>query len=70
MSDIIWFYWDGPISESRLKILHDSVYSTRVFNPSHTINVVSNSLQQSQFDNKFNINIGARKHDQVLVTTY
>jgi hypothetical protein len=57
MSDIIWFYWDGHISESRLKILHDSVYSTRVFNPNHVINVVSNSLQQSQFDNKFNINV-------------
>jgi hypothetical protein len=57
MSGIIWFYWDGHISESRLKILHDSVYSTRVFNPNHVINVVSNSLQQSQFDNKFNINV-------------
>lgn len=57
MSNIIWFYWDGHISESRLKILHDSVYSTRIFNPHHTINVVSNSLQQSQFDSKFNINV-------------
>jgi hypothetical protein len=57
MSNIIWFYWDGSIDIDRLKILHDSVYSTRVFNPHHIINVVSNSLQQSQFDDKFNIKV-------------
>lgn len=57
MSNIIWFYWDGGIDNDRLRILHDSVYSTRIFNPNHTINVVSNSLQQSQFEDRFNIKV-------------
>jgi hypothetical protein len=57
MSNIIWFYWDGHISKNRLRILHDSVYSTRVFNPNHDINIVSNTLQQSQFDDDFNIKV-------------
>jgi hypothetical protein len=53
----IFFYWDGPISDSRLKILKDSVYSTRVFNPNHHILIVSNSLTEDMFDPKFRINI-------------
>ena len=52
----IWFYWDGPISESRLQILRDAVYSTRVFNPNHYICVVSNTLNHNDFDPKYYIN--------------
>lgn len=51
----IWFYWDGGISPSRLQILKDAVYSTRVFNPHHAIYIVSNSLKQDLFNPKYNI---------------
>lgn len=51
----IWFYWDGPINDDRLKILKDSVYSTRIFNPNNKITIITNTLTQSQFDDKFNI---------------
>ena len=51
----IWFYWDGPISERRLEILLNCVYSARIFNPYRPIYVISNSLKQSQFDDKFEI---------------
>jgi hypothetical protein len=53
----IWFYWDGPISESRLQILKDAIYSTRVFNPNHYISLVSNTLKSSDFDPKYYINV-------------
>jgi len=53
----IWFYWDGPISESRLQILKDAIYSTRVFNPNHYICLVSNTLKSSDFDPKYYINV-------------
>ena len=53
----IWFYWDGPISESRLQILKDAIYSTRVFNPNHWICLVSNTLKSSDFDPKYYINV-------------
>jgi hypothetical protein len=53
----IFFYWDGPISNTRLKILKDSVYSTRIFNPDHDITIVSNSLTKDLFDPKFRIEI-------------
>jgi hypothetical protein len=52
----IWFYWDGPISESRLQILKDAIYSTRVFNPYHYICLISNTLNQNDFDPKYYIN--------------
>ena len=55
MSNIIWFYWDGLISPSRLKILKDSVYSTRVWNPERPIILVSNTLTQSEFDDRYEI---------------
>lgn len=57
MSNIIWFYWDGHIWPDRLRILQDCVYSTRVFNPNHVIIIVSNTLQQEQFDDKFGIKV-------------
>ena len=57
MVNTIYFYWDGYIHDSRRKILNDCVYSTRIFNPSHEIIIVSNSLQQKDFDPKFRIKV-------------
>lgn len=54
---MIWFYWDGSISETRMTILKDSVYSTRVFNPNHSITLVSNSLVKEDFDSRYDINV-------------
>lgn len=53
----IFFYWDGHICESRLTILRDCVYSTRVFNPHRPIYVVTKTLTAEHFDPKFNIKI-------------
>jgi len=53
----IWFYWDGDIHPNRLKILKDSIYSTRVFNPNRQIVLVTNTLEQSHFDDKFDIKV-------------
>ena len=53
----IFFYWDGGISPNRMKILTDSIYSTRVFNPTKQIVLVSNSIEQNQLDDKFNIKV-------------
>jgi hypothetical protein len=53
--DNVFFYWDGPISDTRLKILKDCVYSTRVLNLSKKIFVISNTLTQQQFDSKYDI---------------
>jgi hypothetical protein len=47
----IWFYWDGDIPESRLRILKDCVYSTKYFNPHHTINLVSNTIELEGINN-------------------
>lgn len=57
INDNIWFYWDGPISNSRLKILKDSIYSTRVFNPLHKIHLISNTLTNDSFEEKYRINV-------------
>lgn len=57
MPNLIHFYWDGPISETRFKILKDSVYSTRVFNPNHKIQLVTNTLNQSDFEERFDIEV-------------
>lgn len=57
MVKTIFFYWDGYIHESRLKILRDCVYSTRVFNPDRKIVIVSNFLKQDLFDSKFRIQV-------------
>lgn len=51
----IIFYWDGPISPSRRKILEDCIYSTRVFNPDRPIYLVSKWIKD--LDPKFNIEI-------------
>jgi len=53
----IFFYWDGPIHTDRLQVLKDCIYSTRVFNPNHQIVLISNSLTQNQFDDKFEIEV-------------
>jgi hypothetical protein len=57
MSNLIHFYWDGPISETRLQILKDSIYSTRVFNPNRTITLWSNSLTDDIFEKHFDIKV-------------
>jgi hypothetical protein len=51
----IIFYWDGPISDSRKKILDDCLYSTRVFNPDRPIYLVSNWIKE--LDKKYDIEI-------------
>ena len=56
-SDNIFFYWDGDIYPSRMDILKDCVYSTRIMNPSRPIYVVTNSLTADMFDSKFDIQI-------------
>lgn len=49
----IFFYWDGPISDSRKKILEDCIYSTRIFNQDRPIYLVSNSI--SEVNKKYDI---------------
>jgi hypothetical protein len=57
MVNTIFFYWDGYLDHfsPRRKILNDCVYSTRIFNPNHTIIIVSNTLKEEEFNPKFNI---------------
>jgi hypothetical protein len=45
----IYFFWDGGISETRLRIMRDCVYSTRFFNPDRQVVVISNSLTTEHF---------------------
>jgi hypothetical protein len=51
----IMFYWDGPISEPRMKILEDCLYSTRIFNPDRPIYLISNWIKN--LNPKYNIEI-------------
>lgn len=53
----IIYYWDGPISNERKKILDDALYSCRYFNRTRPIYLVSNSIQQNQLDDKYNIKV-------------
>jgi hypothetical protein len=53
----IFFFWGGDISESRLEVLQNCIYSTRVFNPDRPIYLVSNSIKEDMLDSKFNIKI-------------
>jgi hypothetical protein len=57
MVNTIFFYWDGYLDDlsPRRKMLNDCIYSTRIFNPNHTIIVVSNTLKEKEFDPKYNI---------------
>lgn len=56
-SNNIFFYWDGHIHHTRLDILKDCIYSTRIMNPSRPIYLVTNSLTSDMFDPKFDIQI-------------
>ena len=42
----IWFYWDGPCEGDRRQQLYDAVFSTRGYNPTRPIFLVSNTWQQ------------------------
>ena len=53
----VFFYWDGRISESRCKLLQDCLYSTRVFNPSKKIFLVSNTITQNMLDDVYDIKV-------------
>lgn len=53
----IFFFWKGPIGDTRFTILKDSVYSTRFFNPSRPIYIVTDTLVSTQFQEKYNIQI-------------
>lgn len=53
----IFFFWEGSISETRLEILQNCIYSTRIFNPDRPIFLVSNSATSDMIDPKFNITI-------------
>jgi hypothetical protein len=53
----IFFYWDGNISESRLKILKDCLYSTRLFNADREICLISNTLRPEIFEKKYEIRV-------------
>lgn len=46
---MIWFFWEGGISPTRLRIMQDCVYSTKHFNPDREIIILSNSLSQDDF---------------------
>ena len=53
----IFFFWEGSISKTRLEILQNCIYSTRIFNPNRPIYLVSNSINADMLDPKFNIKI-------------
>ena len=44
----IWFYWDGPCEGDRRQQLYDAVFSTRGYNPTRPIFLVSNTWQQEK----------------------
>ena len=46
---MIWFFWHGNISHTRLKIMQDWVYSTKFFNPNSRIIILSNSINSENF---------------------
>jgi hypothetical protein len=53
----IFFYWDGSISKNRMILLKDVLYSTRIFNESRPIYLISNTIEQDDLENIFNINV-------------
>jgi hypothetical protein len=53
----VFFFWEGFIHPSRLEILRNCIYSTRIFNPNRPIWLVSNSITEDMLDSKFNIKI-------------
>lgn len=53
----IFFFWNGPISETRLKILRDCVYSTRIYNKNDPIYLISDTLKSSDFHPRMRIDV-------------
>jgi hypothetical protein len=53
----IFFFWEGHIYPTRLEILQNCIYSTRVFNPERPIWLVSNTITEDMLNPKFNIKI-------------
>lgn len=51
----VFFYWDGDISPERKKILDDALYSTRYMNPDRPIYLITNSLENEQFEQRYKI---------------
>ncbi len=51
----IFFYWDGPISPERKKILDDALYSARYMNPERPIYLITNSLKDEEFEKRYKI---------------
>lgn len=51
------YYWDGGISPERKKILDDALYSARFHNRTRPIYLITNSLQQDMFDDKYGIEV-------------
>jgi len=53
--DTIYFFWEGHIHPTRLKILQDCLYSTRVFNPNRKICLFSNTITKDMLDARYDI---------------
>lgn len=53
----IFFFWEGYIRGNRLKLLQDCVYSTRILNVDRPIYIISNTLDQSIFEDKYNVKV-------------
>lgn len=53
----IFFFWEGYIHPTRLEVLRNCIYSTRIFNPDRPIWLVSNSITEDMLDPKFNVKI-------------
>jgi|TARA_B110000977_G_scaffold93280_2_gene123489 hypothetical protein len=53
----ILYYWDGPISSERKKILDDALYSSRFFNRDRPIYLITNSIEQNMFHEKYDIEV-------------
>jgi hypothetical protein len=53
----IFFFWNGAISQPRMKILEDCVYSTRVHNPTDPIYLISDTLKNEDFSPSMGIQV-------------
>lgn len=45
---MIWFFWEGGISATRLRIMNDCIKSTMHFNPDREVILVSNTIDENQ----------------------
>ena len=78
MISLIHFFWEGSISARRFELLQNCLYTTSAYNPTHQIIIWSNTLQQDQFDPKYNILVKSwDKHtlngipvDDIIIDTY